>query len=120
MTSQAEAALDDPAARQHDEVLLVFELLDDAQPEARAMPEEPAHALHERFEFACVAPISKDHQQAQQAVAKHAQQQLRTITVLHARWCDHHAEEQTACVGERMAFAALDLFACVVTAAQSR
>ncbi len=42
----AEAAFDHPAARQHDEVLLVCELLDDAQPKARAMAEEAAPSLH--------------------------------------------------------------------------
>ena len=38
----AEAAFDDPAPRQHDEALLVFEFLDDAQAKARAMTKEPA------------------------------------------------------------------------------
>ena len=116
----AEAALDDPAPWQHDEALLIFKLFDDAQSEACAMSEELARAAHEGFEFACVAAVGEDHQQAQQAVAEHAEQQLGTIAVLHAGGCDHHAEQQAVGVGERVAFAALDLFARIVTGAQSR
>ena len=116
----AEAALDDPAPRQHNEALLIFELLDDAQPKVRAMTEELAHAAHEGFEFACVATIGEDHEQAQQAVAEHAEEQLGTIAVLHAGGRDHHTEQQAVGVGERVAFAALDLFARIVTGAQSR
>ena len=116
----AEASLDDPTARQHDEALLVFELFDDAQPKTRAMTEESSHAMHEGFEFACVAAIGKDHEQTEHAVAKHAQQELRSISVLHARWRDHDAQQQAIGVGERVTLATFDFFARIITTTHSR
>ncbi len=116
----AEAALNDPASGQHDEALLVFELLDDAQAKARAVAEEPAHALHELLKLPGITTIGEDHQQVQEAVAEQAQEQLRAIAVLHACRGDHHAEHESIGVGEHMAFAALDLLARIVTAAQRR
>ena len=116
----AEAALDDPAAWQHHEALLVFELLDDAQGKARGVAEELPHVLHEGFEFSGVATVGEDDEQAQQAVAQQAQEQLRAVTILHAGGRDHHAQEQAARVGDRVALAPLDLFARVVATAQRR
>ena len=116
----AEAAFDDPTPWQHDEAFLIFELFDDAQREARTVTEEAAHVLHEDFEFPCIATIREDHQQAQQAVAEQAQQQLRAIAVLHACWRDHHTKQQAVGVGERMALAPFDLLARVIAAAYSR
>lgn len=116
----AEAALNDPASWQHHKALLVLQFPDDAQGEARAVAEECAHALHELLELSGIAAVSEDHQQPQQAVAEHAQEQPGAITVLHAGRCDHHPQQQTLGVGERMTFAPLDLFAGIVTAAQSR
>ena len=53
-------------------------------------------------------------------MAEHTEQQLRAIAVLHARGRDHHAEEQAVGIGQGVAFAALDLFAGIVAAAQRR
>jgi hypothetical protein len=115
-----EALFDHPASRQYDEALLVFELLDDTQPKARAMAEEPAHALHKQLEFPGITAISEDHEQSPEAVAEQAQEQLGSIAVLYARSGGDHAQQQSIGIGEHMPFAALDLFACVVTTAQSR
>ena len=88
----AEAALNDPATWQHHEALLVFEFLDDSQGKVRCVTEYPPHVLHEDFELPGVAAVGKDHQQAQEAVTKQAQQQLRSVTILHVGWRDHHAQ----------------------------
>ena len=114
----AEAALDHPAPWQHDEAFLVFEFLDDAQGEVRAHAEEPAHVRNELFELSGVAAVGEDHQQAHQVVAKEAQEHFGSVAILHARRCDHHAEEQAVGVGQSVALAPFDLFACVVAAAR--
>jgi len=116
----AEASFNDPAAWQHDEAFLIFELLDDAQAKARPMAEEPAHTLHELLEFPCITTIGEDHEQGHEAVAEHAQEQFGSIAILHAGGRNHCAEQRPVGVGEHMTLAALDLFARVVAAAQSR
>jgi hypothetical protein len=64
--------------------LLVFELVDDAQPEAGRMIKELPHALHEVLELPGVTAVSKDHEQANEAMAELALEQLRAIAVLHS------------------------------------
>lgn len=115
----AEAAFDDPAARQHNETLLIFKLPDDTHDEAGCVPEKPPHALHEGIEFASVTAVGEDDDQVQEAEAQQAEQQLRAVTMLHAGGRDHHAQEQAVGVGKRMALAASDHFARGVAAAQS-
>ncbi len=116
----AETAFDDPASRQHDEALLVFEFFDDAQPKAGAVAKEPAHALHEFFELTRVSAVGEDHQQAHEAVAEHAQEQLGSIAILNAGRRDHRAQQKTIGVGEHMTLATLDFFARVIAATQRR
>lgn len=116
----AKAALNDPASRQHDEALLVFGFLDDDKPKTHAITKESAHALHELLKFAGIPTVGEDHQQPHEAVAKHAQTQPGSIAILNAGGRDHRAEQQSVGVGEHMALSPLDLFARVVTTAQSR
>ncbi len=87
------------------------------RPKLAPCPEEPAHALHKLLELPGITAIGEDHEQPQQAVAEHAQEQFGSIAVLHAGGDDNHTEHESMGVGEHMAFAALDLFACIVAAA---
>ena len=69
----AEAALDHPAPRQDHEAFLFLQLADEAQPKAGPVPEEPPHVPHEFLQFPGIPAIGADHQQTQEAVAKHAE-----------------------------------------------
>lgn len=121
LNQPAEAALNDPAAWQHHEALLVLKLLDDAKGKAGCVTEQPAHVLHEGFKLSGVATVGEDHEQVQEAVSKQAEQQFRAVTIPHTGGCDHHhAQQQAVGVSECVALAPFDLFACVVAAAYSR
>ena len=48
---------------------------------------------------------------AQEAVTKHAREQLGSVTIPHVGWGDYYARQQAVGVGERMALAPFDLFA---------
>ena len=113
----AKTPLNDPTPGQHDEAFLIFKFLDDAQSEVRAHAEEPPHLNDKFLKLPCVAAVCKDHEQAQKAVAEHAQEHFGSVSILHARRCDHHAEEQAIGIGQSVAFAPFDLFTCVVAAA---
>ena len=88
------------------------------RPKPHAVTTRLPHAAHELFELPCVAAVSEDHQQARETVAEQALEQLCAIAVLHARRSDDRTQEQPVGIGEHMALAALDLFACIVAAAQ--
>ena len=50
-------------------------------------------------------------------MTEHAEDHPGRVTVLHARGRDDHPQEIAQGVGEDVAFASLDLFACVVATA---
>ena len=117
----AEGPLHDPTHRQQDKSfgwgIGHIRPLDDSQSQSR-VPEEEAHLFDPVFALPCIAPIGKKGFQSQVEVGKKAEEDFRAVAVLHAGGRDHHPEEVSAGICEDVAFATVDLFTRIVTAAR--
>ena len=101
----SEGAFHYPAARQHHEALLPFELGHDLERPAR----KPRHPVAEAA-FA-VPAISPQERQAREAAQELHQYQLGALVVLNAGAVHRHRQEQTQRVYRDVALAPLDLLA---------
>jgi len=73
-----------------------------------------ASGLHPLSEFSGVSTVSPDRFEMRKAPSRFFQDQFRSITILNRSGVDNKNEQESHCVSQNMALAALDLFASII------
>ncbi len=109
LVKPAERALDDPPFRQDHEAFDVLGALDNLQADLAIGAEQG----YPRFQDASIGTIGPDTAQPREPMPQDAQEELRSVAILHARSSHHHRDEQPQRVHQDVALAAFDLFGAV-------
>ncbi len=113
----AESALHHPALGQYMEALGFVVAFDDAQDQLCGVTKEAPCLCHKGLQLSRIAAVGEDDAQPYELVAEDTEHHPGGVAILHAGGCHQHTKQVATGVGENVAFAPFDLFACVIAAA---